>query len=321
MLGHSYSGDRNLTMNVIYDLESLDKPLRNPVLTIGNFDGVHRGHLALFDVVKETAHAIHGQSAVMTFEPHPLKVMKHGNGPPIITPTEQKLNLIWSTGIEVIFCVPFTPQFASISAQVFVEEILLDRIGVKEIVVGYDYTFGRNRQGNTGLLQKMGNKLGFKVHLVGPVHVGRTPVSSTSIRRLLQEGKLPQARELLGRDYQIWGTVVKGQNRGGKLLGFPTANIKLTDQLLPMTGVYAVTVEVDGGTYYGVTNIGYNPTFGVNAISLETHLLDFSQNILGKMIKVDFLHRLRGEQHFNSIQELSDQIARDIRQAKDLFGL
>jgi riboflavin kinase/FMN adenylyltransferase len=202
-----------------------------------------------------------------------------------------------------------------------VEDILLDKIGVKEIVVGYDYTFGRNRQGNTGFLQQMGNKLGFKVHLVGPVHVGNTPVSSTSIRRLLQEGNLAEAKELLGRDYQIWGSVVKGQNRGGRLLGFPTANIKLTDQLLPMTGVYAVTVEVDGGTCYGVTNIGYNPTFGVNAISLETHLLDFSQNILGKMIKVNFLHRLRGEKHFSSIQELSDQIARDIRQANDLFGL
>jgi riboflavin kinase/FMN adenylyltransferase len=321
LLEHTYLGDHGLTMNVIYDLESLDKPLKNPVLTIGNFDGVHRGHLALFEVVKERAHAIDGQSAVMTFEPHPLKVMNHGNGPPIITPTDQKLNLIWSTGVEVIFCIPFTTRFASISAEAFVQDILIDKIGVKEIVVGYDYTFGRDRQGNTSLLQQMGNELGFKVHLVGPVHVGHTPVSSTSIRKHLQEGNLAEAKRLLGRDYQIWGSVAKGENRGGRLLGFPTANIKPTDQLLPKVGVYAVTVEIDEDTFYGVTNIGYNPTFGSDSISFETHLLDFSENLLGKTIKVNFFHRLRDEKPFSSLQELSDQIARDIRQAKVLFGL
>jgi riboflavin kinase/FMN adenylyltransferase len=197
-------------LQIIDDLNAIEKPLKNPVLTIGNFDGVHRGHLALFEKVKERARAIGGQSAVMTFEPHPIRVMKPGNGPLLITPTRQKLELIGKAGIDVLFCIPFTREFAAVSAEDFVKDILVGRIGIKEIVVGYDYAFGRNREGNIPLLREMGEKLGFLVHLVGPIHIDQTPVSSTSIRRLVQEGKLSEAKTLLGRDYQVEGTVVKG---------------------------------------------------------------------------------------------------------------
>jgi riboflavin kinase/FMN adenylyltransferase len=306
-------------MKLIDDLNQLEKPLHHPVLTIGNFDGVHKGHLVLFEKVKERAKAIGGQSAVMTFEPHPIRVMKPGNGPLLITPTSQKLDLIARAGIEVLFILPFTREFAAISAEDFVKDILVEKIGVKEIVVGYDYTFGRNREGNTRVLMDMGEKFGFAVHHIGPVHIDHTLVSSTSIRKLVEEGNLSEAKKLLGRDYQIQGTVVRGQNRGGTLLRCPTANLQVVDELLPKKGVYAVTVLIDGKTYEGVTNVGYNPTFGNSALSLETHILDFHGDLLGKTMRVNFLQRLRDEKTFDSIGALSDQIAQDVEQARVLL--
>jgi riboflavin kinase/FMN adenylyltransferase len=308
-------------MYIFYDLDELKEPLKNPVLTIGNFDGVHKGHLVLFDRVKERAKAIEGQSVVMTFEPHPIKVMKPGNGPPLITPTRQKLDLISDAGIDLILCLPFTHQFASISAEEFVQGILVDRLGIKEIVVGYDYTFGFKRQGNIQVLKELGEKLGFRVHVVDPICLDDALVSSTSIRELVQDGNLSEAKKLLGRDYQICGTVVKGKNRGGRLLGFPTANLKLIDELIPKGGVYAVTAIINGNIHYGVTNIGYNPTFGDEALSVETHLLDFSGDIVGKTIRINFIKRLREEKTYGNVKELADQIALDIQEAKELFNI
>jgi len=315
-----YQENSRDSMQIIDDLNTLEEPLKNPVLTIGNFDGVHRGHLALFEKVKERARAIGGQSAVMTFEPHPIRVMKPGNGPLLITPTRQKLELIDKSGIDVLFCIPFTREFAAISAEDFVKDILVGRIGLKELVVGYDYAFGRNREGSIRLLTELGEKLGFRVHLVGPIHIDHTLVSSTSIRKLVQEGKLSEAKTLLGRDYQVEGTVVSGHRRGGRLLGFPTANLKPKDELLPKTGVYAVTVVIDGETYRGVTNVGYNPTFHDNALAVETHVLDYSGDLVGKTIQINFLSRLRGERSFQDIRELSEQIAKDIQDAKAVFA-
>ena len=158
------------------------------------------------------------------------------------------------------------------------------------------------------------------VHLVGPVHIDQTLVSSTSIRKLVLEGSLEEAKKLLGREYQIWGTVVKGANRGGRLLGFPTANIRPSDELLPRTGVYVVRVELDDRSYCGVTNVGYNPTFGEGGLSIETHILEFSEDIVGKRIRISFLHRLREEKTFADVKALTDQIAEDIRQALDWFA-
>ena len=308
-------------MNVIYDLKKLEKPLKNPVLTIGNFDGVHKGHLVLFEKVKSLSRAIHGQSAVMTFEPHPIKVVKPGNGPRLITQMKQKLKLISEAGIDVIFCIPFNEEFAAISAQDFVKDILVDRIGIKEIVVGYDYTFGNNRQGNADTLRQMGEKLGFKVHVVEAFQIKNTLISSTSIRNYIQEGRLPEAKNLLGRDYQISGTVIKGAGRGGKLLGFPTANLMPVDELIPRKGVYAVIAELDNRSHFGVCNIGNNPTFGENALSIETYLIGFSGHLLGKELTIKFIHFLRDEKFFESVQDLSDQINRDIQQTKAFFGL
>jgi riboflavin kinase/FMN adenylyltransferase len=308
-------------MNIIYDLEKLEGPLKNPVITIGNFDGVHKGHLVLFDTVKDRAKGINGESAVITFDPHPIKVMKPGNGPTLITSTKQKLELIEKSGVDVIFCLPFTRQFASIPARDFVQDILVDKIGIREVVVGYDYAFGYKREGGIKLLQEMGDTIGFKVHVVEPIQLNSTLVSSTSVRKFIQDGDLQEAKRFLGRDYQIMGTVISGKNRGGRLLGFPTANLKLIDELIPKRGVYAVTVDVDDETYYGVSNIGYNPTFGDNALSLETHILDFSGDLLEKTISINFIEHLRDEKTFRSVQELSDQIAKDIQRARESFRL
>lgn len=308
-------------MDVIYNLKDLRSPLKNSVLTIGNFDGVHKGHISLFDRVKQISKAINGQSAVMTFEPHPIKVMKPGNGPPLITPIKQKLRLISEAGIDVIFCIPFTREFASIPARDFVKDILADVIGVKELVVGYDYTFGNKRRGDTGLLRRMGEELGFKVHVIEPIYLDKTLVSSTSIRNFVQQGNLAEAKKLLGRDYEISGTVKKGAGRGGKLLGIPTANLLPVDELIPRRGVYAVIAVLDDRNYFGVCNIGYNPTFGVNALSIETHLLDFNEDILGDALTIRFISPLREEKTFHNAQELRDQIKQDVQRTKELFGL
>jgi riboflavin kinase/FMN adenylyltransferase len=306
-------------MTIIYDLAEINRSLKNPVLTIGNFDGVHRGHLALFELVKQRARALGGQSVVMTFDPHPIKVVKPGNGPPLITPTREKLALIQKAGIDVLLCIPFDLELAAVTARDFVEDILVNKIGIREIIVGYDYSFGYRRQGNIDLLKQMGEKHGFMVHVVDPIQIDEVLVSSTSIRNFIREGNLEEARKLLGRDYQIYGTVVKGKNRGGRLLGFPTANLELQDELVPKGGVYAVTVGLDGDLYYGVTNIGYNPTFGNGLLSIETHILDFSRDILGKTIEINFIERLRDEKTFDGVQALSDQIALDIQSARESF--
>ena len=308
-------------MTILYALEQLEEPLKNPVLTIGNFDGVHKGHLVLFDLTMERAKNRGGQSVVMTFDPHPTKVTMPENSPRLITPTRQKLKLIEAAGIEIIFCITFTKELASISARDFVQSILVDKIGVKEIVVGYDYSFGHNREGNITLLEEMGNHLGFAVHVVEQVRTNNKPVSSTSIRNLVTAGHVSRAKKLLGRDYQVCGKVVKGKSRGASLLGFPTANIEPVDELIPKVGVYAVKVIIDGKMYNGVTNIGYNPTFGDNQFSVETHILDFSGDLLGKTIKINFVERLRYERTFKSYKDLSDQIARDVTQARQILSL
>jgi riboflavin kinase/FMN adenylyltransferase len=229
------------------------------------------------------------------------------------------LRRISDAGIDVVFCLPFTREFAAITARDFVQDILVAKIGIRELVVGYDYSFGRGREGNIDLLRELGDELGFVVHVVNPVKVADTLVSSTSIRNLIQDGKLAEAKKLLGRDYQVAGRVVGGKHRGGKILGYPTANLQLVDELIPKEGIYAVRVHVGDQIYNGLTNIGYNPTFQNSDFSVETYILDFSGDLLGQTIRVDFIERIRDEKAFDSPKELADQIAKDVAQAKGIF--
>ena len=311
-------------MKLIDNIESITKPFDNAVITIGNFDGVHIGHQALFHEVIEKADAINGTSVAMTFNPHPVRVLKQNGHPTLITVNELKTELIEKTGIDVLICVPFTLDFASISATDFVRDLLVKRIGMKAIVVGKDYTFGKNREGNLEFLKRCAKEYGFEVIVANWIPISNNTqgrISSTKIRELVTDGKIAEAQQLLGRYYQIRGTIMTGRNRGGRLLGFPTANIKLHDELCPKTGVYAVTVECMESKYMGVANIGYSPTFEDKIFTVEVHILDFNENIYDRNIRVNFVSRIRDELKFADINELSQQIKKDIDKARRILSL
>jgi riboflavin kinase/FMN adenylyltransferase len=309
-------------MKIIENLEHIEIPIHKAVITIGNFDGVHIGHQALLQTVVEKAHMIGGTAVALTFDPHPMRVIGTNGHPPLITMKEQKSELIARTGIEVLVQIPFTLEFASISARSFVEDLLIRRIGMKALVVGNDYTFGRNREGNLDLLKQWAPEMGFDVVVVDWIQStnglsGR--ISSTRVRELVMEGRMEEAKRLLGRNYQIRGLVASGRNRGGRLLGFPTANLNLQDELSPKQGIYAVTVEHGSQIYQGVANIGYSPTFDDNVFTVEVHLLDFKKSIYGETIRVNFIQRLRDEIKFQSIEALAAQIRKDINKARQIL--
>ena len=310
-------------MKTITDLNEIRAPFKNAVITIGNFDGVHLGHQALFHEVIEKADAIGGTSVAMTFEPHPMRILKHNNHPPLITLYEQKSELIERTGIDVIVCVPFTKEFASLTAREFIEDLLIRKIGMKAIVVGEDYSFGKNREGNLELLKTFAGEMNFEVIVADWIKMSRKlpdRISSTKVRELVMDGRMQEAHKMLGRHYQIRGIVVTGRDRGGKLLGIPTANINLHDELCPKTGIYAVTVERQGLQLKGVANIGYSPTFDDHEFTVEVHILDFDEDIYGEKIRVNFIQRIRDEKKFAGIDELIEQIHKDIAAARVIFA-
>lgn len=307
---------------LIENINQIDAPFKNAVITIGNFDGVHLGHQSLFDAVKKKAAQMKGAAAVMTFAPHPLKALGM-SVPPLITRRDQKIELIGACGLDVLLCLRFNRAFAGISAHDFIESILVKKIGVKAIIIGEDYAFGKNRSGNVELLKKEGQRLGFET-LVSPVindsDTGKERISSTRIREIVRNGKVHQAQKYLGRHYQIRGKVIKGRKQGGSQLGFPTANIKLHDALCPKPGVYAVTVETTKGNFWGVANIGFSPTFGDQMFAIEVHILDFDHDIYGARLRVNMVERIRDEKKFSGIAKLSDQIRQDIDMAKDILA-
>ncbi len=310
-------------MEIFENLENIECSFKNAVITIGNFDGLHLGHQALFRSVIDKAREIGGVSVAMTFDPHPLRVLKGNGRPPLITIHEQKAELIDATGVDVLICVPFTREFSSLTAREFVEDILVRRIGVKAIVVGKDYSFGKNREGSIDLLRTFSEEFDFQVITPDWIHSPEdlpNRISSTRIRESVIAGEIDTAREMLGRYYQVRGHVVTGRDRGGKLLGFPTANINLKDELCPKSGVYAVTVELGARTYQGVANIGYSPTFDDHEFTVEVHILDFNEDIYGEKIRVNFIHRIRAEKKFSGIDELASQIGKDIETGRNVLA-
>ena len=309
-------------MDVVNNLDEIPTPFKRAVITIGNFDGVHLGHQALFREVIGKSRQIEGASVAMTFEPHPMQVLNKNYHPPLITLLEQKIELIGHTGIDVLICMPFTRQFAALTPREFVEDILIRRIGMAAIVVGRDYSFGRHREGNTRLLRTFAELFDFEVILADWIQrdtaeTGR--ISSTKIRELVMDGKVNEVRPMLGRFYQLRGMVASGRNRGGRLLGFPTANLNLQDELCPKTGVYAVTVEWNARSYDGVANIGWSPTFDDHVFTVEVHILDFEENIYGQQIRVNFIKRIRDELKFASIEELAAQIQKDVVETRQIL--
>jgi len=304
-------------MQLYRNVKDIKTPFDRAVVTIGNFDGVHLGHQLLFSEVVGRAYRNGGTSVVITFDPHPLKVLRP-DGIKLISSTEQKIELIRLAGIDVLVIIPFDREFAKTPAQEFVDTILVGAIGVQDLVVGYDYAFGRGREGNIDFLRKQGQLKGFPVTVVEAHHEGDMLVSSTKIRELVMDGRMRDVRKLLGRYYQIRGEVQRGRQRGGTEVGFPTANLKvLEEDLCPKKGVYVTQVIYDGKMYGGVSNIGYNPTFGENELVAETHIFDFNHDIYGHPIKINLLRHIRGEKKFNSVKELSAQIRRDIEIAHE----
>ncbi len=306
-------------MDVFTGIDAVRGKLKNPAITIGNFDGVHRGHQALFERVRQWAEKLNGQSVVITFHPHPLEVLFPERTLPFITSHEQKLELIAKRGIDATVVIPFSHEFSRISASDFVTDLLVGAIGIKAIVVGYDYRFGYNREGNIEFLKRMGLEHGFEVDTVAGIKMNDTVVSSTAIRQMILQGNVRDAKKLLGRFFEVSGTVIEGRKRGAGL-GFPTANLRVTSQTSPRTGVYVVEADVDGKTYGGAANLGYNPTFGDTELSLEVHLFDFNRDIYGKPISVRFVDRLRDEKRFSGPAELIEQIKKDVISAKQILA-
>jgi riboflavin kinase/FMN adenylyltransferase len=303
-------------MKIYRNTDDIVGELTNSCVTIGNFDGVHFGHQQLFRTVVQKAAAIKGTSVAITFDPHPLRILLAG-GIKLISTCEQKIELIEMSGIDILLIIPFTQEFAKTTADEFVADLLVRRLGVRELVVGYDYAFGKGRSGNIQFLKNQGEVFGFQVTVVDACYINNKLVSSTRIRELVREGEITAARELLGRSYQIRGTVQMGKQRGGKVIGFPTANLKFNEEdLVPKHGVYVVQVICRGRCYGGVLNIGYNPTFGEEQLVAETHIFDFNDDIYGQPIKVNLLKFMRSERKFSGPSELADQISKDVLLAK-----
>ena len=307
-------------MEVIWKAKDFDRSFRNPVLTIGNFDGVHLGHQRIFRQVREKAKEIEGESIAYTFEPHPVQMLKPERGPFLLLPIDERLRLIGELGIDVAVCAPFTPEFSNQSAEEFVRDILHEQIHVREVYVGQNTTFGRGREGSVLTLKELGRRFGFAVGGVEAVQVGGALVSSSRVRRLIREGDMRGAAELLGRHHLLVGQVIHGHGRGSKKLGFPTANLKTADVLFPKPGIYAVWTVYEGSRYSAVANLGWNPTFQDRKFSIEIHILDFDKDIYGQTLRVEFVERLRDEVTFKGPEELIAQIKKDVAQAGKILG-
>ncbi|MEP6888255.1 MAG: bifunctional riboflavin kinase/FAD synthetase [Nitrospirales bacterium] len=290
-----------------------------PVLTIGNFDGLHRGHQALLKSVVQAAIDKSGTASVLTFDPHPITVLSPGTPLRLLTTMEDKLARFEEAGIEHVFCLPFNKAFAALTPEEFVFKMLRDQIGVRELLVGEQFAFGAGRSGRMADLVRLSQSAGFVVHAVPPIRVEDEIVSSTRIRVMIQAGEVGRAARFLGRSYDLAGTVVRGAQRG-QTLGWPTANIRLPHhRVIPADGVYATTAVCNGRSVNSVVYIGTRPTFGDGERLVEVYLLDEQLDLYGKDIFVRFVERLRGDQVFPTPEDLSRQIDVDVLRARDVL--
>ncbi|HEX5474956.1 MAG TPA: bifunctional riboflavin kinase/FAD synthetase [Vicinamibacterales bacterium] len=298
-----------------------DPPPRwpSPVLALGNFDGLHRGHMKIIDRVRRRAGERGGTPAAMTFEPHPPRVVRPDKAPPLLMTTAQRLDALARTGMQGVAVVRFTPDVARWDPETFVRTVLVDWLHVVEVWVGANFLFGHARAGNYSTLRSLGARYGFRAEKIDPVRYKDFVVSSTRVRRLVAEGRVDEAGALLGHHYFIDGCVVRGAGRG-RDLGFPTANLTTENELVPPAGVYATTVTIDGIVHPSVTNIGLRPTFGdVDTTQIEAHLLDGGRDLYDACVRLSFVQRLRDERTFADVDALRAQIDADCRAARRLF--
>jgi riboflavin kinase/FMN adenylyltransferase len=293
---------------------------RPTVLTLGVFDGLHLGHQLIMQTVVERARAVGAVPTVITFEPHPREVLHPESAPPLLQTFDQKIEALGVLGIEQTIVIHFDKSFAQIRAQDFLRDAVVDRLHAKEVYLGCGFAFGHGREGNIDLLRSVSQSLGFFADEVPEVRLRGRRVSSSRIRELLQHGRVNLARRMLGRPYGVEGRVVRGAERG-VTLGFPTANLHPQNRVIPRNGVYVTATLIEGQWRRSVTNIGTRPTFeSAAATSVETFVMNYSGDLYGDVVRVLFLHRLRDEKKFSSIDELKSQIERDVARAHDYFG-
>jgi riboflavin kinase/FMN adenylyltransferase len=292
----------------------------HPVLALGNFDGVHRGHRKILDRLRRVASEHSATSVVMTFDPHPPRVVRPDKAPPLLMTKAQKLEAIAAAGVQGAAIVRFTPELSRWDPETFVKTVLVDWLHVSEVWVGANFLFGHDRTGNFSMLRDLGGRYGFKAEKIDPVRYKDFVVSSTRVRRLVSEGRMDEAGALLGHEYALDGIVMRGDQRG-RTLGFPTANLCTDNELLPPHGVYATTAKVGEIVYASVTNIGTRPTVDHSGRTVvETHIFDLDMDLYDRAVRIGFVQRLRDERAFESLDLLRAQIDADCRRARVLFG-
>lgn len=294
---------------------------RGTVVTVGTFDGVHRGHWAVLQEIRARAHATGRRSVLLTFHPHPLRIVRPEFAPPLLTTPVEKKEILAESGLDVAVFLRFTHDLSRYSPERFVDEILVGRLGVEELVIGYDHGFGRGRSGDAETLRELGQARGFTVDVVPPVREDGEPVSSSHIRKAVARGAMDEARRALGRPYSVRGVVVRGDGRG-RQLGFPTANLGglASEKLIPPSGIYAVRGVTRSGTFDGALHLGPRPTFQGAPPSVELHLMDFEGDLYGEEVRVDFVWRLRDVLPFDSAQALVEQMRHDVARAREILA-
>jgi riboflavin kinase / FMN adenylyltransferase len=306
-------------MLLLRHLQRIGRRFTAPVLTLGNFDGVHRGHQEILRRLVSRARAVGGHAIVLTFHPHPTAVLAPARAPQLLSDWRSRMESIAAAGVDVIIAQRFTRAFSEVTAEDFVRRFLVAGLGVHTVVVGHRVSFGHGRAGGADTLRQFGAACGFAVEVVGPVEVDGIAVSSSAVRQAISAGDLARAEKLLGRPSCVAGRVIHGHHRG-QGLGFPTANLRVAGLALPPDGVYAVRAHWRDTHLSGVANLGFNPTFGTQARSLEVHLLDFAGDVYGQRLEVSFVQRLRGEIKFPNVQALVAQIKRDAEAARQALG-
>jgi riboflavin kinase/FMN adenylyltransferase len=291
----------------------------HPVLALGNFDGLHRGHLKIVERVRRGAAEQGGTAMAMTFDPHPPRVVRPDKAPPLLMTKSQRLEALQRSGIQCAAVVRFTHEMSQWDPETFVRTVLVEWLRVAKVWVGANFLFGHGRRGNFTLLRTLGQRYAFRADKIDPVRYKDFVVSSTRIRRLVSEGRVDEAGALMGHPYYIDGTVIEGRRRGREI-GFPTANMETANELVPPDGVYATTLIVDGVFHPALTNIGVRPTFGESARAIETHVLDFAGDLYGRHVRLVFVQRLREERRFADVDALRSQIEADRRRAGRLFS-
>jgi riboflavin kinase / FMN adenylyltransferase len=289
-------------------------------ITIGSFDGIHRGHQEIVALLTAGAHQVGAPAVVLTFYPHPSYVLGKREGPLYLTTPEERAEILGTLGVDIVITHPFTKSLAALTAREFIL-LLKENLNLRKLLVGYDFALGRKREGNVQRLTELGQELGYSLDILSPVEQGGQVVSSSQIRQLLLDGKVGEAADLLGRPHRITGNVIRGDSRG-RQLGIPTANLDIWGQIvIPKSGVYACRAHVKGQSYLAVTNVGLRPTVSSSNLSIfiEAHLLEFSDDIYSQPLRLDFLHRLRDEQRFPNLQALVAQIHQDIGVARQLY--